>query len=163
MNFEHVVRTIEHIGEAIYHPKNWIIVSASLWFVNEYIFSQWNFAIGFFMIFILDTMIGTYVAWQMKEFSGYKFRKMLCDKSITYFAIVVSFSIATKITLEDGASLHLDFLNIPFYGILTTVEISSIITSIYRYKKWPWLRPLMKHFQGYSNYTGKDKSDATDK
>lgn len=151
-----MLRSIEHIGESIINPRNWLVITSLFWFVDQHVFSHWDFALGFFMIFILDTILGTYVAWQMKEYSGVKFRKMLCDKSLTYFAIIISYSIATKITLEDGSSLHLDILDIPFYALFTTVELSSIINKVYKYKKWPWLRPLMKHFEGYNDKTGKE-------
>lgn len=163
MNIDHFIRTMDHIGDNITNPKGWIVLTTFFWFINQYIFSQWNFALGFIMIFFIDTIIGSFVAWRLKEFSAQKFRKMLFDKSVIYFGIIISYSIATKITLEDGTSLQLIYLDVAIYGLLTTVEISSIAKNIYRYKKWPWLKYIMKHYEGFSDETGKPKANETDK
>lgn len=154
---EYMIKTFENLARAIEQPKGWIIITSLFWFLNQYVFSQWNFAIGFFMVFILDTLTGTYCAFKKKEFSFRLFREKLFEKSLAYFSIIISYSIGTKIVLEDGSESIVQYLNIPFYSLFFTVEFGSIIKNWYEYKQWPWLRPLMKHFDGFDSETGKEQ------
>lgn len=156
MNIELVNRTTQQIQNAIEHPKGWLGICTLFFIIDHYIFSQWDFAIGFFMLFIIDTGAGTYCAYKMKKFSFKTFREKLADKSLAYFTIIISYSIATKIVLENGSESIIQYLDIPFYSLFITVELGSIIKNWYEYKQWPFLRKLMKHFEGYNDETGKE-------
>ena len=156
MNHELVGRTIDHIGNALEHPKGWFGLCTLFFIIDRYIFSQWDFAIGFLIIFVIDTIVGSYCAFRMKEFSFSEFKHKLADKSLAYFTIIISYSIATKIILDDGSESIIKYLDIPFYSLFVTVEICSIIKSWYRFKRYPFLLQLMKHFEGFNNETGKE-------
>jgi phage-related holin len=159
---EHMIRAFENIGKSIDNPKGWILITSLFWFVNQYVFSQWSFALGFLMVFVIDTLTGSYCAFRRKKFSFLKFRQKLFEKSLAYFSIIVSYSIGTKIVLEDGSQSIIQYLNIPFYSLFFTVEFGSILKNWYEYKKWPWLRPLMKHFEGFDDKTGNELKDDQD-
>lgn len=163
---EYMIRSFENIGRSIENPKVWIVSASLFWFINQYVFSQWSFALGFLMVFVIDTLTGSYCAFRKKEFSLKKFREKLFEKSLAYFSIIISYSIGTKIVLEDGSQSIIQYLNIPFYSLFFSVEFMSILKNWYEYKKWPWLRPLMKHFEGFDDKTGKElkhESDDEDK
>lgn len=154
---EQMIKSFINIQKALEHPTSWFSITGICYLIDHYVFSQWDFAIGFFIIFIIDTLVGSYCAFQMKNFSFKKFRKMLCDKSIAYFSIIISYSVGTKIVLEDGSQSLVHYLDIPFYSLFVSVELGSIVKNWYEYKRWPWLRTFMKHLEGYSNETGKEK------
>jgi len=159
---EKCISAFENLAKNIENPKGWMLATSLFWFINQYVFSQWSFAIGFMMVFIIDTFTGSYCAFQKKEFSFVKFREMLFEKSLAYFSIIISYSIGTKIIMEDGTGSIIQYLNIPFYSLFFTVEFGSILKNWYKYKKWPWLKPLMKHFDGFDDKTGKEEKDAAD-
>ena len=154
---------IEDLSNSASQPKVWLTLSAIQWFISTYIFSEWGFAIGFFIVFILDTLSGIYIAWRKKEYSGKILREKLADKSVAYFTIIIAFSAGTKIVLSGIDTNVIKYLDLPFYSIFTTAEIFSIIKKWYEYKKWPVLAKLMSHFQGFNNETGlEDEHTDTD-
>lgn len=132
------------IALQIENPKIWAICSAIGLFVSQYIFSQWAFALGFFIIFIMDTVSGSYVAWRKAKFSGKVFRDKLMDKSVAYFTIIIAFSASTKILLEDSDYNMIRYLNVPFYTLFIVVELRSVVAKWYNYTKWPWLARLIE-------------------
>jgi|GEM_PF-1695895 len=161
---DQMTRTFNNILITIEHPKAWLTISGLFFFVNQYIFSQWNFAIGFFIIFLLDTIGGMFIAYRRKVFCFKTFKEKLMDKSLAYFCIICSYSVGTKIVLEGADDNLIKLLDIPFYSIFITAEIFSILRNWYRYKRWPALRMLMKHFKGFDDETGKiTRSGDTDK
>lgn len=147
MNMDLISRKVEIIQDTMQHPKGWFGLCSIFLIIDQYIFSQWNFALGFFMLVLMDTMVGSYVAYQRGKFSGRKFRKMLADKFLVYFTIIISFSIGTKITLQDGSESIIKYLNIPLYSLFITVELSSIVRKWYTYKPFPFLKKIMQHFK----------------
>ena len=154
---DHMTRTFNNILLTLEYPKAWAITTAFFFFINQYIFSQWNFAFGFFIIFLLDTIGGSYIAYRRKVFCFKTFKEKLMDKSLAYFSIICSYSVGTKIVLEGADDNLIKLLDIPFYSIFITAEIFSILRNWYRYKRWPALRMLMKHFKGFDDETGKIK------
>lgn len=156
MNADMASKTYDSIQQTLEHPKGWLGLCTLFFVIDHYIFSQWDFALGFFMIFIIDTLVGMYCAFKLHRFSFFEFRKKLADKSLAYFTIIISYSIATKIVLDNGSESIIQYLDIPFYSLFVTVELASIIKNWYEYKRWPFLRKLMKHFQGYNDDTGKE-------
>ena len=143
--FLHIASKLQ---QAIEHPKLWIILSAIGAFISQYVFSQWAFAIGFFIIFIMDTISGTYVAWRLNEYSGADFRKKLMDKCLAYFTIIISFSVGTKIILEGSETNLIQYLNVPFYSLFIAVELRSVVMKWYKYTQWPWLHRIIKFIDG---------------
>jgi hypothetical protein len=139
--------SLENIQDAVQHPKGWLGICTLFFIIDQYVFSQWSFGLNFFMLFILDTLVGVYVAFRMERFSFTKFRRKLMDKSLAYFTIIISYSIATKIVLDDGSESIISYLNIPFYSLFVTVELASIIKNWYTYKQWPFLLKIIKHFE----------------
>jgi phage-related holin len=138
--FTHIAHKFQ---DTIEHPKLWIILSAIGAFICQYVFSQWAFAIGFFIIFIMDTISGAYVAWRLNEFSGKIFRQKLMDKSLAYFTIIISFSVGTKIVLEGSETNLIQYLNVPFYSLFIAVELRSVAINWYKYTHWQWLKDLL--------------------
>jgi hypothetical protein len=134
------------ISDTVEHPKLWALITTISVLFTQYVFSQWSFAIGFFIIFILDTISGSYVAWRMKNFEGKIFRAKLMDKSLAYFTIIISFSVGTKIVLHESDINLIKYLNLPFYSLFITVELRSIVWKWYEFKKWPWLGSLLELF-----------------
>lgn len=128
------------------HPKLWAILTAIGLFFTNYVFSQWAFAIGFFIIFMMDTVSGVYVAFRTQTFSGQIFRHKLLDKSVCYFVIIIAFSAGTKIMLEKSNINLIQYLNVPFYSLFIAVELRSIALKWYRFKQWPWLKELLDLF-----------------
>lgn len=131
------------IYENIENPKTWAFVSAIGIFISQYVFSQWHFAIGFFMIFILDTISGTYIAWRTGNFNSKIFRDKLSDKSLAYFTIITAFSVGTKIMLSGSQLNLIEYLNIPFYSLFISVELRSIVFNWYGFKKWKLLGKIL--------------------
>lgn len=123
-------------------------------FINTYVFDEWNFALGFFMIFLIDTWTGIYVAWRQKQFSTKILRDKLLDKGVAYFSLIMCWSIGTKIVLNGDSEGILQYLDLAFYNIFVVAEIFSIIQNWYKYKQWPVLAKLMKHFKGFDDETG---------
>lgn len=154
MNLEYVQKYLMGIYNAIVNPKGWVTITSLSLFISKYVFSQWAFAIGFFIIFIMDTISGSYIAWRTKTFEGKKFRDMLLDKCIAYFAIIISFSAGTKIALDDSNVNLIQYMNLPFYSLFITVELHSIFKKWYEFKKWNWLGQLIELFD-------KDKKNET--
>jgi len=148
--FINIQRTLESLGETIQHPKGLAITSTIFWFINQYIFSEWHFAIGFFGVYVMDTLSGMYVSWRMKEFNLKILKEKLFDKSVMYFSIIIGYSMATKIVLSGVETNIIKLLDIPFYSIFVTTEVISIMKNWYRYKKYPVLKRLMKNFQGFN-------------
>ncbi|AWW32444.1 hypothetical protein DN752_21115 [Echinicola strongylocentroti] len=156
---QHMQRHFDNIGEAIQQPKPWLIITAVFSIINQYIFSQWNFAIAFFIVFLIDTGGGAYTAWRTKKFSIKLFRDKLMDKSVAYFCIIIGYSVCTKMVLEGKSTNVIEYLDIPFYSLFVTAELFSIIRNWYRYKKWPVLLKIMSHFEGFDSETGKEKGN----
>lgn len=148
------------ISETIEHPKLWALITAFSVFFSQYIFSQWGFAIGFFIIFIIDTISGSYVAWRQGTFNGKIFRGKLADKCVAYFTIIISFSVATKIVLHDSDMNLIKYLNLPFYSLFITVELRSIVWKWYEFKKWPWLGALLELFDKHKKKEVDDASES---
>ncbi|MBD3627594.1 phage holin family protein [Cyclobacterium sp.] len=142
-NFNYISAQLTHVYEEILHPKLYAFVTAVGLFICQYVFSQWAFAIAFFIIFIMDTISGSYISWRQKEFSGKIFRDKLMDKCIAYFTIIISFSVATKMLLEESDTNLIKYLNLPFYTLFITVELRSIFVKWYRFTRWEWLEKLL--------------------
>tara|TARA_R110002020_G_scaffold475112_1_gene708648 strand:+ start:34253 stop:34813 length:561 start_codon:yes stop_codon:yes gene_type:complete len=134
------------IWDDLIHPKLWAFLSAIGLFITQYIFSQWAFAIGFFIIFICDTISGSFVALRTGKYEGKIFREKLFDKCVAYFTIIIAFSAGTKVTLQDSHINLIQYLNVPFYSLFIAVELRSIANSWYKYKRWPWLKELLEIF-----------------
>lgn len=143
MSFHYIGNYFLKIWEAIEHPKLWAIVTTVAIFFNQYVFSQWQFAFGFFLIFLMDTYSGVYVARRTKSYSGKIFRELLTDKCVAYFTIIISFSAATKVTLQGSDMNLIQYLNLPVYTLFIVVEFRSIVTKWYGFKKWAWLGQLL--------------------
>ena len=126
------------------HPKLWAILSAIGLFITQYVFSQWAFAVGFFIIFIMDTISGMYVAYRTNAFKGELFRTMLMDKCLAYFTIIVSFSAGTKVMLQNSDVNIIQYLNVPFYSLFIGVELRSVVIKWYKFKQWSWLGDLLR-------------------
>ncbi len=144
------------------HPKFYAICAGIGLFISQYVFSQWPFAIGFFIIFIMDTISGTYVALRQinpdtgkTRFSGKIFRNKLMDKCIAYFTIIISFSAGTKILLEGSESNLIKYLNVPFYTIFIVIELRSILNKWYAFTNWTWIEKLLE----IVDYVPKRKKD----
>lgn len=147
----------EHLNDlsfSLSQPKVWLTLSLIQLFFSTYIFSEWGFAIGFFIAFLCDTLAGIYIAWRQKRYSGRIMREKLADKSVAYFTIIVSYSAGTKIVLSGMDTNIIKYIDLPFYSIFITAEIFSIIKKWYEFKKWPVLAKLMSHFEGFNNQTG---------
>jgi hypothetical protein len=153
MNFDFMPKYFMRIYAAVENPKLWVMITGISLFISKYVFSQWAFAIGFFIIFIMDTISGSYIAWRTGTFEGKKFRDMLMDKCIAYFAIIISFSAGTKIALEESNVNLIQYMNLPFYSLFIGVELNSIFKKWYAFKKWDWLGKLIELFD-------KDKKEA---
>lgn len=151
MNVDNIKFYLQDIFDAFSAPKFWLCFSFLQSFIATYIFSEWNFAIGFFIIFLVDTWSGIYVSWKKKVFSVKTLKDKLTDKSVAYFSIIISYSVATKITLNNSAFNILDFLDVGFYSICITAEFFSIIRTWYKYKKWPILKKLMAHYKDFDD------------
>ena len=153
---------LEELVNSASAPKAWVSLGVIQWFVSTYIFSEWGFAIGFFIVFILDTLSGIYIAWRLKRYSGKVLREKLADKSVAYFTIIIAYSAGTKIVLSGIDTNIIKYLDLPFYSIFTTAEIFSIIKKWYEFRKWPVLRKLMSHFQGFNDQGEPDEHTDTD-
>lgn len=156
MNLEYIKFYLANIWMSIVNPKMWMILTAIAAFINQYIFSEWNFAISFFIIFIMDTVSGSYIAWKTKCFDNKIFRDKLMDKCIAYFTIIISVSAGSKMILEGSDTNLISYINLPFYTLFITVEIKSIISKWYEYKRWYWLGVLLE----WINKRKKDNIDA---
>lgn len=134
---------LDKIGEDILHPQVWAVITSIGILFSQYIFSQWSFAFGFFVLFILDTVTGTYIARRTGKFEGSIFRDKLADKTLAYMTIIIAFSTGTKIVLHDSDINVIKYLNLPFYSLFITVELRSIIIKWYEFKKWAWLGTII--------------------
>jgi hypothetical protein len=166
MSIHHFMTYYNKIGEEITHPKLWAILSAIGLFITQYVFSQWAFAVGFFIIFIMDTISGMYVAYRTHVFSGQLFRIMLMDKCLAYFTIIIAFSAGTKVMLQNSDVNIIQYLNVPFYSLFIGVELRSVVIKWYKFKKWPWLGALLRMIDKTKKETIDEilqtKEDATD-
>jgi hypothetical protein len=145
---------INDLSFSVSQPKVWLSLSLIQLFFSQYIFSEWGFAIGFFIAFLCDTLAGIYIAWRQKTYSGKIMREKLADKSVAYFTIIIAYSAGTKIVLSGIDTNVIKYIDLPFYSIFITAEIFSIIKKWYEFKKWPVLAKLMSHFDGFNNLTG---------
>lgn len=130
----------------IKNPLVWLSFSTLGVFFEKYIFSEWSIGISFFFVMLIDTFVGSFVAYKQKNFSFKTFREKFMDKAVVYSTLIFAFSISSKMTFEDGSRVPIDYLNIPFYSLLATAEIGSIVRNLYNYKKWPVLKKLISHF-----------------
>lgn len=137
---------------SLFTPQGWLSLTILQGFIHQFIFSEWNFAIGFFGIFLVDTWSGIFIAWRQKRFNSKILRDKLLDKSIAYFSIIIAYSMATKITLDGSGTNLLKFSDLIFYSIISAAEFASIVKNWYSYKKWPWLRPIMKYFDTFNDH-----------
>lgn len=142
---------IYDLARSIETPKVWVPLVAIQGFIAQYIFSEWNFAIAFIGVYILDTLSGIYVAWRKKEYSSTVLREKLFDKTVAYFTIILAYSMATKMVLSGSETNVIKFFDIPFYSIFITAELFSIIKKWYEFRKWPVLKKLMSHFDGFDD------------
>lgn len=150
-NFEYIPPQLSNVYHEIIHPKLYAIMTGLGLFICQYVFSQWAFAIAFFIIFIMDTISGSYISWRQKKFSGKIFRDKLMDKCIAYFTIIISFSAATKMLLQESDANLIKYLNLPFYTLFITVELRSIFVKWYRFTKWEWLENLLGFIDQVTN------------
>jgi hypothetical protein len=92
----------------------------------------------------MDTVSGSYVAWKTKQFNNKLFRDKLMDKTLAYFTIIISFSAGTKMMIENNDTNLISYLNLPFYSLFIVVEIKSIVTKWYDFKRWEWLGIILE-------------------
>lgn len=148
---------LDQLIESLKHPNVWVILGGLQWFVNTYIFSEWNFALGFFIVFGCDTLSGIFIALRQKKYSGKVLRDKLLDKSVAYFLLIIGYSAVTKISLNGSDTNIIQYLDLPFYSILAGAELTSIIRNWYKYKKFGFLKKLMSHFDGFDSETGEEE------
>ncbi len=142
-NLQYMPALFSKIYETIEHPKIWAFFSALGLLFTQYVFSQWTFALGFFIIFLCDTLSGAYIALRKGKYSGKVLRDKLMDKSFAYFMIIISYSAGTKITLQNSDINLIQYLNVPVYTLFILVELKSVLRNWYGYTGWPWLGMLI--------------------
>lgn len=142
------------LWHAIKSVKIYLIFIPIQVFINNYIFSEWDFARGFFIIFLIDTWSGIFIAWRTKTFSVKILREKLLDKSVAYFSLIIGWSTATKIGVNGSSEGILQYMDLGFYNIFVVAEFFSILKNWYKYKPSPILKKLMKHFDGFDSETG---------
>lgn len=146
LKLNHIYHYFLKIGDNIMDPKLWAVLVYFGVLFSEYVFNQWSFAIGFFIIWILDTVSGVYVAFRTRTYSGKVFREKLADKSIAYGTIIIAFSAGTKVVLHGSDINLINYLNLPFYSLFIAAELRSIVLKWYEFKKWAWLGALLELF-----------------
>jgi hypothetical protein len=134
------------------NPQIWLFISYLQLLINQYVFSEWNFAAGFFMLFLIDTWSGMFVAYRQRVFCFKVLRDKLFDKSVAYFSIIIAYSIATKITIGDSLTNIIEFADLIFYSIFISAELLSIIKNWYKYNQWPFLKKIIKHLDEFDNH-----------
>ena len=122
----------------------WAMLSAIGLFITQYVFSQWAFAYGFFGIFIFDTITGVYIALRTQTFKGDVFRLKMLDKTVCYITIILAFSMATKMSIENSDINLIQYLNVPIYSLFIMVELRSIVLNWYKFKQWPFLGQILE-------------------
>ncbi|PRY90573.1 hypothetical protein [Mongoliibacter ruber] len=150
--FNYITTYFEKIYESAHNFKGLLIISlvniltfqGLILFVEQYIFSEWHFALAFLIIFFFDTLSGSYIAYRTNTFSGQIFREKLMDKMIAYGSIIISFSVITKVIVDGSEFNAIRYFNLPFYSLFSLVEFRSIVLKWYIFKKWKWLGKLLK-------------------
>lgn len=98
-------------------------------FVEEYIFSDWSYAISLSVAVLMDTFLAVYFSLTStpRTFNFSKLYKGLMDKIVIYPAIIGCLHLITKAKIDKVHISWLDFIYVLGAGVLLSYEVTSIL------------------------------------
>jgi hypothetical protein len=122
-------------------------------FVNEYIFSDWQFGIFLSIAVILDTVLGFIKHYKRGDISSVGFAKLF-NKIITYGAVLIITHLLVNFKIGGERNIIFSWFSQVAYSAIMVREAISIIENLGYIKQDllpPWILRRLKQFDESGN------------
>ncbi|MEL6558354.1 MAG: phage holin family protein [Bacteroidota bacterium] len=110
-----------------------ITSSGLFYFIEKYIYSDWEFVIYLIIMITLDTVLGMAIAYKNKEISAVGFNKVII-KLITYGVLLIVTHILHSFKINGDTNQLLGWFNYLAYSAIMIRETISIVENLIRIK-----------------------------
>ena len=123
-------------------------------FVNEYVFSDWDYLRFLFVIMAVDTLLGLYKAILAKDISS-KGYGMVIKKIIVYSAALIATNVLVKFTINGATQIAFGWMNSVVYSAIIAREAISIFENIAVIDPKAMPKRLLKYLKDFDSFTGR--------
>lgn len=102
------------------------VLSPVVWFVNRYLFNDWEFFITLCVVVLVDTLLGVWCAWRASEVSSRGFGRII-QKLGFYFLFLVATHALAQHRVQGEVNSLLTWVDSWCYAILLVREFLSIL------------------------------------
>lgn len=138
-----------------------------LLFVEKYIFSDWDYLIGFMLLVGLNTVTGSIAAAIAKEFSTKLFYKKLGLKIFGITIVLAGVGILKKLKIDGDENYLSDIIDAGIYSLMGGLEFLKMLKNAYRIYPHQIIRYLIElieswYFKQVNRLKNEDKPKQTD-
>jgi hypothetical protein len=133
--FEKIAQTIIDLKSVAMHIIITGVMSPVIFFVEKYIFSDWEFAIFLTIICVLDTAAGAYSALKNKKFSLHNLFQQPIEKALIYMGLLCVGHILSNFTIKHDVNIFFQWFDIVAYSLLITKEAISFVKNLSKIQK----------------------------
>ncbi|WP_072356844.1 bacteriophage holin [Chitinophaga sancti] len=141
----------------IYIKFGWI-VAPIVWWIEKYVYSDWEFLKFLFVIVSVDTLLGFTKAVMEKKVSSKGFG-MVLKKLLIYTCLLVATSALTKFTISGAPQVAFSFLNNVVFSAIMVREAISIFENVAEIEPGVLPGSILKYLQKFHSETGKKLID----
>ncbi len=139
----------------LYLSKGYILAPITF-YVEKYVFSDWEFLKFLFVICSVDTALGVVRAIKDKEISSKGF-SMVFNKIITYSAALIATHVLVHFTVDHKTNLIFSFFDSMVFSAIVAREGISIFEKISLISPNSFSTKVLKYLKQFDSITGKPK------
>ena len=110
-----------------------ITSSGLFYFIEKYLFADWEFVIYLIIMIVLDTILGVVKAYKDKSISAFGFNKVII-KLITYGVLLIVTHILHSFKINGNTNQLLGWFNYLAYSAIMIRETISIAENLLKIK-----------------------------
>ena len=118
-------------------------------FIEEYVFSDWDFLISLMLLVGLNTVVGSIAASIAGEFSAKLFYKKLGIKVFGIAIVLLGVGILKKAKIDGEENQLSDLLDAGFYALMGGLELLSLLKNAYKIYPWEVIKYAIESIQSY--------------
>lgn len=128
-----------------------------VYFIEKYIFNDWNFLISLFLMVMMDTLLGAIAAAKEGKFSSKEGVKGFGIKVGSLAATLVCIGIIDNATIAGKGSILEGVIDAGAFAIMMAFEGISVLKNIYRIKKFEVIVWLLQKLDVLTSIKKKDE------
>lgn len=130
-----------------------------LLFIEQYVFSDWDFLISLMLLVGLNTIVGSVAASVAGEFSTKLFYRKLGIKIFGISIVLLGVGILKKAKIDGEENYLSELLDAGFYSLMGGLELLSLLKNAY--KIYPW-EPIKYAIESIQTFYFRKRNQAID-